>query len=163
MKHNERSIVVLRVLGVNVDVANGALENADLGTVAAGFENQSFILYADDLADDATDGSDLIADDQIVAHGVDFPLLFLLRSEHQEIENGKKRDGQEQGEPVHSCVGSLCFKQSKHLSVFPPMFFYHYTPSCSRKQHVFVNFFAMSGFFAQFLILFKKSVSSVEI
>ena len=95
MKHNERSVVVLRVLGVNVDVANGALENADLGTVAAGFENQSFILYADDLADDTADGSDLIADDQIVAHGVDFLFLFLLRSEHQEIENGKKRDGQE--------------------------------------------------------------------
>jgi hypothetical protein len=41
--------------------------------------------------------------------------------------------------------------------------FYHYTPSCSRMQHVFVNFLLCLGFFAQFLILFKKSVSLVEI
>ena len=109
MKHNERSVVVLRVLGVNVDVANGALENADLGTVAAGFENQSFILYADDLADNAADGRDLVAHLQSISHGSSFLFLLFLGTDHQEVEyceHDNEHDDGHQSAAAVGCTGS---------------------------------------------------------
>ena len=53
--------LLLRVLCLDVNLADRALEQADLGAVMAGLDDNSFFSDADDLADDAADGGPRLA------------------------------------------------------------------------------------------------------
>ena len=79
--------LLLRVLCLDVNLADRALEQADLGAVMAGLDDNSFFSDADDLADDAADGGDLVTYRKAVTHFIDFFFLLLLGADHKEIEN----------------------------------------------------------------------------
>ena len=51
-----RSITLFSVFSLNVNASYGRLKKSDLGSVAACFDKDGFVLDADDLADDAADG-----------------------------------------------------------------------------------------------------------
>ena len=91
--HTESFLCLIRLLCVlclDVNLADRALEQANLGAVVAGLDQNGFISDADDLTDDAADGGDLIAYGKVVAHVVDLFFLLLLGTDHKEIEEQTK-------------------------------------------------------------------------
>ena len=78
--------LLLRVLCLDVNLADRALEQADLGAVMAGLDDNSFFSDADDLADDAADGGDLITYTQLISHVLKLFLLLVFGTNKEEVE-----------------------------------------------------------------------------
>ena len=80
---------IVGVFCLHVNATDRGFEDADLGALVAGFDHAGFFFDAHDLTDNAADGGDLVANRQIISHGVVFLLLLLLGTNAKEIENGK--------------------------------------------------------------------------
>ena len=149
MKGCQRStVIVLRILNVNVNVTNGALENADLGAVAAGLKHEGLVLDADDLSDNTADGGDLIANHKAVTHRSNFLFLLLLRSDHEEVEKNEHRCDHSERDPVETAGFGGLFKQSDHFD--PPVYIdcFHYNPNGEGMQHKIVNILSRGALFS---------------
>ena len=88
------------ILYTHIDGANGAFEQTDAGVVARGLDHHGFFLDADDLADDAADGRDLISYLEVVTHIVGFLLAFFLRADHQKIQCNEHHSDDDQHLPT---------------------------------------------------------------
>lgn len=86
-----------RVGSVNIYAANGTFEDANLGAIMTGLDHNGLFFDADDFADDAADGGNLISDHQLVAHLVDFFFLLLLGTYCNEIKNKEEDDNHADG------------------------------------------------------------------
>ena len=73
------------IIAVSLEASNGALQQLDFG-LFRNAQPDGLFLNAGDLADDAADGIDFIANVQGVDHIVMSFLLFFLRTDQQYIE-----------------------------------------------------------------------------
>ena len=102
-----------RILSLNVNAADSGLENADLGAVAAGFDNAGLFLDAYDLADDTADRGDLVTDLKIVAHSCSFLFLLSLTASAEEKDRNKCHDHDNCHDQTAAVVrGGLCKQKS---------------------------------------------------
>ena len=81
----------------------------DLHTVSVStrLNNERIVLNGNDLADDAADRCDFVADLKVVTHCLLFLLLFLLRSDHKKIHNGENSYHHENHCPAAAFSGCL--------------------------------------------------------
>ena len=78
------SLLLCCALGSSDVLLDGPACQADLASVACGFDDDGVILNADDSADDAADGDDLICDFDVLTHLLNFFISLLLRTDQQE-------------------------------------------------------------------------------
>ena len=98
----EKSVVC--VLCLHVNTADRTLEDADLGALVGGLDYAGLFLDADDFTDDAADGSNLIANRQVVAHFVLFLLLLFLGANHKEIHCNQHQNDRQETEKIHNII-----------------------------------------------------------
>ena len=103
--------LLLCVLCLDVDLADRALEQTDLGAVVAGFDQNGFVSDADDLADDAANGGDLVANREAVTHFVNFLFLLLLGADHEEIEEHADQNDHDNGHNDLTATAALIGEQ----------------------------------------------------
>ena len=97
------------VFRLNVNAADSALKDADLGAVAAGNDNAGLFLDADDLADDTADGGDLVTHLKVVSHGSGLFFLLLLRANAKEVKNYEDNYHKTHSQPhAAAALGGLC-------------------------------------------------------
>ena len=119
-------LLVCSVLSLNVYAADSALENADLGAIAAGLDNAGLVLDANDLADDTADIGDLVANRKVVSHIGNLFLLLLLGTDAYEVENDYYRYEHTNGEKGASNVATE--QAGKSIS------------KCNCIEHFFISF-----------------------
>ena len=101
-----RFITLFGVLCFNVNISYSRLENPDLGSVSACFDEDGFVLDADDLTDNTSDSGDLIADLEVISHVSGLFFLFLLRLIHKEIEDNEHEHEHDDGSKSASAGGN---------------------------------------------------------
>ena len=113
-------LLVDRVLSLYVNAADSALEDTDLGAVAAGLDNAGLVFDAYDLADNTADGGDLVANLEIVSHISNLFFLLLLRADSEEIENNYYNNEHSNGDKSASKIAAgksgKC-KNIKHIII----------------------------------------------
>ena len=82
--------------------------NAD--AVGAGLDDDRVILHGHDVADDAADGRDVVADLQRIAHGLCFLLPLVFRADHEEVEDRDQRDHHDDKRKVAAAGGCAALR-----------------------------------------------------
>ena len=88
--NEESNFDLFCVFCLYVNAADSTLENANLGALVRGLDYAGLFFDANDLADDAANGGDFIANSQVVAHVVLFLLLLFLGANHYKVHNQQK-------------------------------------------------------------------------
>ena len=159
------SLSVDRILSLNVNAADSALKNADLSAIAAGLDNAGLVLDADDLADDAADSGDLVANLEAVSHVSNLFLLLLLGTNAEEIENdydnNEHTNGDKSASELTVCESGKC-KNIEHFDIpFWELIFYILIilqPNHLIVNIVFVNFLHSKAILLDFLPDNRKNI-----
>ena len=74
---------------------NGKLRKLDADAVSSRFDDDGIVLDGDDVADDAADGRDVVADLQGITHLLGFFFALVFRADHKEVEHRDQNDEHE--------------------------------------------------------------------
>ena len=102
---SQRSLLLGGFLLGGIVAGDSELRELHTDAVGASLDDDRVILHGHDVADDAADGRDVVADLQRIAHGLCFLLPLVFRADHEEVEDRDQRDHHDDKRKVAAAGG----------------------------------------------------------